>query len=294
MQTFLTSLITGLLVGGVYALLGLSLVIIYKSTGVFNFAVGPIVMFGAIVTWALLVQVSLPLWLSLILALVFMAFLGFIIERFAMRPLVGQPVLAMIMVTLGMLYLINGLVDLIWRPVFRVYPEFTVATGVNLGIVVISQQHILAFVIAMIAFGIFVYLFQRTRTGLEMRAVAEDHQLAQSTGINVNRVFMASWMLACVICLIAGILLGTINGVGPGLSELGLKGFPVVLFGGLDSILGCIVGGATIGILENLGATYINPLVGGGVKEIAPFIVLILVLIFKPHGIFGLERIERI
>lgn len=294
MAVFLQLLFSGIMTGGVYALVALGFVLVWKSTGIFNFAQGQILMVAAYIFWAVLVQLSLPLWLAFLVTFLVAACLGLIVERFALRPMIGQPLLAAMMVTLALIAVLEGLVTIIWGSRQEVLPDFFPREPLQLGPVMISQQLLVCFVIAISLFFAFVLFFQRSKLGLAMRATAEDHQVTRSLGIRVSISFALAWVIACIVAAVGGILLGSINGVNMNLSFLGLKAFPVVILGGLDSIPGAIVAGLIVGMLEKLATGYIDPVVGGGFAEIFPFIVLLLVLLVKPYGLFGMKRIERI
>lgn len=296
---------TGLLQGGVYALVALGLVLVYKSSGVFNFAQGHLLTMGAFVSWWLIVEAGLPIWAGLLLALGAAVILGILIERLALRPLIGQPILSAIMVTLALAQLMQGLVILIWGPEQRAYPQLfplepfrlpEITVGEQVIRVVLKQNLVWSFVVAIAGVAAFALFFRLTDAGLAMRAAAEDHSLAQSTGLRVRRIFAVAWAIAAVVATGGGVLLATVTGIDPGLSVVGLKAFPAVLFGGLESIPGAIVGGLTVGVIESLvqglpGDASIRAL---GLGQIAPYAVMLLVLLFRPQGLFGLKRIERI
>ena len=285
---------SGILTGGIYALIALGFVVIYKATGVFNFAQGEIVMVSAYICWALIVQFGVPLWISFLLTFAIAAGIGLTVERFALRPMIGQPLLAAMMITLALIAVLDGLVTVIWGSRQEVLPDFFPRQPLHLGSVMISQQLLMGFGIAVALFVAFVLFFQRTKIGLGMRATAEDHQVSMSLGIKVSSSFAMSWVIACIVAAVGGILLGSVNGVNMNLAFLGLKAFPVVILGGLDSIPGAIVAGLIVGVLEKLATGYIDPLVGGGFAEIFPFIILLFVLMVRPYGLFGTKKIERI
>lgn len=292
MAEFLQYLMNGFMVGGIYGLIALSIVLIYKSTRVFNFAVGDVMLLGGFVLWSFLTWLNLPILLSILLALAIAFGIGLLIERLALRPLIGQPILAAIMATLALSIFLKGGMSLIWGTSHTPYPaEIFPGTSATLGVVTLSLDLLWAFLLAMAAFGILAWFFQRTKMGLQMRATAEDHQLAQSTGISVRLVFSLTWAMALVLCALSGISLGDRLGLSVGMTPLlALKAFPAVFFGGLESISGAIIGGLTIGILENLVGGLISP----NLMEITPYIILLLVLMFRTEGLFGLKRIERI
>jgi len=294
MTEFITPIIKGAMVGGIYTLIGLSIVVIYKSSSIFNFATGELVMLGGFFCLPFLIQMNLPWWIAIFGSLIIMVFLAIFINRALISPMSGQPLLSVVLMTLGISYLLRGVHMLIWGAGWIAFPSIVPDKRFNLGFATVSLEYLCYFIVAMIAFTAFIVFFQKTKLGLAMRATSEDHQLARSTGIKVRTIFSVTWISAAVLCWVAGVILGSINNLSPELSNIGLKGFPVVLFGGLESVAGCLVGGITIGILENLGAAYLNSYVGGGVQEVIPYIVMMIVLIVKPFGLFGLKRIERV
>jgi len=288
-------IITGIMMGGVYGLMAVGVIIIIKASGVFNFAHGAIVVFGAFIFWAFLSQFGLPLWISIPLLFLWAAMLGFLIERLILRPLIGQPLLAAAMATIALGEILNGIIVLVWPGPGRVYkPPFLPRGAFHLGGLVFPYNQLVCFLACMIALGIFVYFFRYTKQGLAMRGASEDHQLARSVGISVTRIFMISWFIAVLTAAAGGIISASFMGVDPSLGALGLYAFPAVIFGGLESVGGGVVGGISVGILQNLGGGYLDKYVGGGIKEIAPYIIMLVVLIFKPHGLFGYKKIERV
>ena len=290
MEAVLQYTVNGLLVGGIYALIALGIVLVYKSTSVFNFAIGQMMMFGAFFFWMFIAWFGLPVWVSLVLALACGAGLGLLIERFTLRPLIGQPLLSAVLVTLALTYLLNGIAMGIWGAYQQSVPKFLPGAPVSIGGIVFSHDLLWSFFLAMLIFAILLMFYQRTRLGLAMRATAESQQIAQARGINVRTIFSVSWALCGLVAAVGGILLAYRLGVSQFLSLVGLKAFPAVLFGGLDSVVGAIVGGLIVGVLENLAGGLIAP----WLMEITPYIVLLLVLIIRPQGLFGLRIIERI
>jgi branched-chain amino acid transport system permease protein len=294
LTTFLQLVISGLLVGSVYAIVALGFVLIYKASGVLNFAQGEFLLFSSFFLWTMLVPLHLPIVLSFFLTTVFAIFLGLVVERLSLRPLIGQPIISLLMVTLGLSALLRGVVMLIWGGRVENYPAILPTHTYTFYGITISVLHIWAFILAMSLMAIFAIFFRFHRMGLAMRASAEDHQVARSVGVNITTVFALSWVIASLVSAVGGFLLGSISGVSPMVSAMGLKVLTVVLFGGMESILGSAIAGPFIGVLENLAGGYMDPIVGSGAKEVAPFVILILILLVKPYGLFGLKRIERI
>jgi branched-chain amino acid transport system permease protein len=294
MAELLQFVITGLTVGMVYALIALGFVLIWKSSGVANLALGQLVLISSWFTYAMLVQAGLPLWVGFLLVLVFAVALGWIIERFILRPLIAQPILSLITVTLGLAYFIQGLVVFIWPWSVAALPRLFPTEPFHIGPAVLSQEYVWAAGISLLLFGLLSLFFRYHRMGIAMRATADDQMAVQACGIPVTRIFSQSWMFACVLAAIGGILMSSIGGVTFGLVETGLKAFSVVILGGLDSFLGAIIAGPIIGLAENVGGGYLTPLTWPGVREVIPFIVIIIVMFIRPYGLFGEERIERI
>ncbi len=294
MAELLQFVITGITVGMVYSLIALGFVLIWKSSGVANLALGQLVLISSWFTYGMLVQAGLPIWLGFVLVLLFAVALGWIIERFILRPLIAQPILSLITVTLGMAYFIQGLVVFIWPWSVAALPRLFPREPIHIGPAVLSQEYVWAAVISLFLFGLLSLFFRYHKMGIAMRATADDQMAVQACGIPVTKIFSRSWMFACVLAAIGGILMSSIGGITFGLVETGLKAFSVVILGGLDSFLGAIIAGPIIGLAENLGGGYLTPLTWPGVKEVIPFIIIIIVMFLKPYGLFGEERIERI
>jgi branched-chain amino acid transport system permease protein len=288
-------LITGVAVGGVYALMALGFVLIYKASNVVNFGPGELVLFGAYVSWATILLMRFPLYVAFPLTLLTSIALGLIIERGVLRPLIGEPIISVIMVTFGFASVIRGVLNMVWGSDTRPFPALFSSQPFHLGPVPISPVHLWSFVIVMLLLAGFSLFFKFSLTGTAMRATADNQQVALSLGVSVKRMFALSWCIATVVSTLGGVILGSVRGgVDFSLADLGLKVFPVVILGGLDSVMGAIVGGVLIGVLENLSGGYLDPIFGGGVKEVAPFAVLVVILLFRPYGLFGKPEIERV
>ena len=292
---FLQLVINGVVVGSVYALVALGFVIIFKSTSVVNFAQGEFLLLGAYISLAVVSQTSMPFWVAVVVTLLFSVALGMLIERLILRPMIGEPVISVIMVTLGLSSILKAIVQGIWGTDTRPFPEIFPSTPVQIGPLPVSQGYIYSLVCVAILLLLFTLFFKYSRVGIAMRATAFSQQVAQSMGISVRRMFALAWAIAAVVSAIGGILLGGVRGgVDAALAAIGLKVIPVVILGGLDSIIGAIVGGLIVGVLENLAGGYLDPIFGGGVKEVAPFVVLVLILMIKPYGLFGKVHIDRV
>jgi branched-chain amino acid transport system permease protein len=293
MEFFFDLMTNGLLVGLMYALVAVGFVLIYKATSIINFAQGDLVMFAGYAAAVMLGLPGLPLWLMVLILCIGMVALGFVLERGILRPMVGQPLVSVIMITIG-LSLLQGLVAMVWGAGTRRLELPVPLAPYIVGPVFISPINVVAAVIALvflIAFGLF---FTRSRLGVAMRAVADDQQAAMVVGIRVSRVFALSWAIAGLAAAAGGIIWGNMLGASSLLSLVGLKVFPVVILGGLDSIGGAIVGGLILGAVESVAAGYLDPYVGGGTKDFIPYVLMILVLFIRPYGIWGHETIERV
>ncbi len=296
--------ISGLLAGGPIALMALGIVLIFKSSYIFNFAQGQLLLMGALLTWWLAVDIGLPLWLSILLAIAISAVLGLLIERFTLRPLTGQPLLTIILMTLGLSQVLQGLALLLFGGTQRNFPQiFSTANPYRITtpfthegnpiIVILKQNLVWSFVVAILGVIVIGALFRFTRTGLAMRGASEDHELAQSIGLRIQRIFGMSWALAAAVAAIGGVLLATSSGLDVSLSIVVLAAFPAVLLGGLESIPGTIVGGLIIGLAQGIAKASTTQIVRNS-AEIMPYVVLLVVLLFRPEGLFGQKRIERI
>ncbi len=294
MAELLQFVITGITVGMVYALIALGFALIWKSSSVANLALGQMVLVSSWFTYGMLVQAGLPYWLGFPLVIGFALALGWVVERFVLRPLIAQPILSLVTVTLGVAFFIEGAVSFIWPRSVAALPRFFPAEPVHIGTAVVSQEYLWSAVISLLLFGALSVYFKYHRMGIAMRATADDQLAVQACGIPVTKIFSTSWMFASVLAAIGGILMSSIGGITFGLVETGLKAFSVVILGGLDSFLGAIIAGPIIGLAESLGGGYLTPLTWPGVREVIPFIIIIIVMFVKPYGLFGEERIERI
>ena len=234
--------------------------------------------------------------LAFLVTLVIAALVGLVIERGILRPLVGKPLIAVIMATVGLASILRGLAPLLWSSSTRTFPSSFVNSNnaVDFLGVPVAPISLWSFGFAAVFVLLFGLFFRYTRTGIAMQAVADDQQAAMSMGISVPRVFAWSWGIALLVAAVGGTILGNRQGVDISLATIGLKVFPVVILGGLDSIVGAIVAGIAIGIIENLAGSYIDPHVGGGFKDVAPFVVMVIVLMVRPHGLFGSANIDRV
>jgi branched-chain amino acid transport system permease protein len=300
---------TGLLNGGIIAIIALGIVLIYRSSEVFNFSHGQLVMLGAFLTWWFAGGdengseiFNLPLWGAIPLAIIVMAGLGLLIERLALRPMTGQPLLAIVLMTLGLAQFLDGSAAIVFgiQPKNNFPAPFSPSDVITIPFpgafndaIIIKQALLATAIVAVLAAIIFILFFQYTRTGLAMRATSEDHELARGVGINVPRVFGLSWAIAGIIATIGGVLLATLTGVSLSLSVVALVAFPAILLGGLESFPGAIVGGLLVGLATALVQASSVQVVRS-TSEIAPYILLLIVLLIRPEGLFGEKRIERV
>lgn len=292
--------VTGLLNGGPIALMALGLVLIFKSSYLFNFAQGQMILLGALITWWFSVEKGLPLWLAIILAVLLSALIGWLIDAITLRPMTGQPLLSIILMTLGLSQALQGVALLIFGGTQRNFPQiFPAGQPYRIAVpglereLILKQNLVWSFVIALLGVIVIGAIFQYTRTGLAMRATSEDHELAQSNGLRIRRIFGLSWALAGIVAASGGILLATSSGLDMSLSLVVLAAFPAVLLGGLDSIYGAIVGGLVIGLSQGIVKASTVAMIRNS-AEIMPYVVLLIVLLFRPEGLFGQKRIERI
>jgi len=301
--------VTGLLNGGIIAIIALGIVLIYRSSEVFNFSHGQLVMLGAFLTWWFAGAnedgkeiFNLPLWAAIPLAIAVMAGLGLVIERLALRPMTGQPLLAIILMTLGLAQFLDGTTAIVFgiEPKNNFPAPFSPSDVISIPFpgafndtIILKQALLATFVVAIVAALLFMLFFQYTRVGLAMRATSADHELARSVGINVPRIFGLSWAIAGIIATLGGVLLATVTGVSLSLGVVALVAFPAILLGGLQSFSGAIVGGLLVGLAQALVQASSVQVVRNS-SEIAPYLLLLVVLLFRPEGLFGEKRIERV
>jgi branched-chain amino acid transport system permease protein len=277
-----------------YSLIALGFVLVYKATDAINFAQGEFVMLaGFIVATALTVN-GMPVLGAVVLTVAIMILFSFALERVVLRPMLGRPVVAVIMATIGLAAILRGLppitVGAETKAVSLPLPDMPIF----LWSAIIPPIQALGVIVTIAFLGIFSWFFLKSRMGVAMRAVADNQQVALAMGINVQRYFAIAWAMAGIVSALGGIIWGSMLGVDTQLALIGLKVFPVVILGGLDSIVGAIVGGLIVGLVESIAAGYLDPFVGGGTKDFVPYVLMIIMLMFKPYGIFGQRRIERV
>lgn len=288
-------IINGLIVGLLYGVVGMCFVLVYKSTQIVNFAQGEFLLVGSWVCWSVLIYLELPFIVGFLLTMAFMAAFGILIQMIVLRPMIGEPIISVIMVTIGLSIFFQALMKWIFGVSAQSYPQVFDAQSIQIFGLNIESAYLMSTVIALIIMVAFYLFFKHSKYGLAMRATAFNQQIAQSLGISVKQVFAMSWGIAATVSATAGIVIGMVNGVSSSLSMMGIKVFPAVILGGLDSIVGAIVGGLTIGVLENLAEFFDSQYLHvGNMYDIAPFYVLLIILWFKPYGLFGTKDIERI
>jgi branched-chain amino acid transport system permease protein len=292
MEFFLQLFFQGLSIGFLYALAALGFVMIFKSSSVLNFAHGELMAIGAFIFLALAVWLKLPIWLAFLITIVGSFALGFIIERLFLRPLIGEALIEVIMLTVGLAAMFKGLMLFIFGGNLFNYPDFLPKNlTIQMGTINIPPVYVATFIIGLIFLVIFGLFFKYSSQGIYMRSVADNQPAALSLGVHVRRVFALSWAIAALVCAMSGIILGIMNGINVHeVSAMGLKVFPVVILGGLESIGGAIIGGIIIGLIETFTSGYVST----SLKEVVPYIVLVFILLVKPYGLFGLVEIERV
>ena len=294
MEFFLLLLTSGIAVGGIYALIALGFVLIYKATSIINFATGEFMMIGAYIFYSCTVLAGWPTIPSFLVVMAGAGLLGLLVEKTILRHMLGQPTISIVMVTIGLSSILMGLAEMIWSSDYKSFPALFPRAPIIVGDLIIRSNLFWGFVVAMVTVAIFALIFKYAKVGVAMRATAGDQLAAFSMGINVRTMFTLAWIFGSIAASIGGLIIGNIGGVQPNLGGIGLKIFPVVILGGLDSIGGAVLGGFIVGIVENLAGGYLDPLVGGGVKNVAPFVILVLILMVRPYGLFGRKEIERL
>jgi len=300
MGFFLEVLIGGLMAGVLYSLVALGFVLIFKASGVFNFAQGAMVLFAALTLVRLTEIFHIPFWLSLILTCAIMVLVAIAIERLVLRPLVNQEGIILFMATLGITFFIEGFGQLVWgSDIYKLdlgipkQPLILFEKTFDGGVLLATEELAAAVIAAILVVGLAIF-FQKTRVGRALRAVADDHQAAQAVGIPLNTIWVIVWSVAGIVALVAGMVWGAKLGVQFSLSLVALKALPVIILGGFTSVPGAIVGGLIIGAGEKLSEVYIGPHVGGGIEIWFAYMLALVFLLIRPQGLFGEKIIERV
>ena len=293
-QFTLVLLTNGIMIGLMYALIALGFVLIYKATDAINFAQGEFVMFAGFIAAGMAATAGFSFWVSAAIAIAGMVALGFGLERVVLRPLIGRPIIAVVMATIGLAAVLRGVAVLLFGAGTQAIVMPVGDTPLFLGPVMLPPVQLIGAGVSILFLAGFTWFFLKSRVGIAMRAVADNQQVSMAMGINIRRYFALAWALAGIVSALGGVVWGSMLGIDNQLALVGLKVFPVVILGGLDSVAGAVIGGLIVGIVENLAAGYLDPYVGGGTKDFAPYVLMILVLMIRPEGIFGRRRIERV
>jgi branched-chain amino acid transport system permease protein len=297
MTYFMQLVVSGIVVGSIYALSALGFVLIYKSSRVLNIAHGQLIATGAFITYALAVWLEIPIVLAFLLSLVATFFIAMSVERVFLRRLIGEPIISIIMVTIGLMSILDGLIYLTPFGTYNFsFPEFLPTSPLQLGGVSISWTQLVGVIITVILISGLSWFFKKSTLGISMRAVSDDQMASMSIGISIPRVFGLAWAAAGFSAAAAGAIIGNITGLNfETLHAFGITVFPVVILGGLDSIFGAVVAGVIMGLIQQFAAGYLDGHWGlNGTASLLPYIILLVILLFKPHGLFGIHEIERV
>jgi len=287
-------LVDGILTGLLYAVVALAFIVVYRSGKILNLAQGEVVIFMAYIIWTLFNSALIPFWLAIVLTLIAAALLGLGIERFIFRPLIGQPSWAIIIISVGLMMLIQGVTQVIWGGGERPFPTIFPESPVIIGELVFTSSIFWGGIISLFILVGLTFLFGKTRWGLKLTAVAEDHKVAQSMGISVSRSMGNAWMIGCVLASFAAVVFLNGQALTFDAATIGLHALPVVLLAGLESISGAFIAGIIVGVGESYAAAYLDPLTDGAMSQAFPYLLMLLVLIIRPQGIFGWKIIERV
>lgn len=291
---FVNDVVNGALIGLLYALVAMGFVVIYRASKVFNFAQGELVILGGFLVWATTFGVGLDLWLSIPLSLVLAGAAGYLIERIFLTRLIGESVFSMVMVTIGLLILLRGVILLLFGPQVRPFPIIFPLRPLFIGELLIPMNLLVGAVITVVAALGLSWYFNRTRSGLRMTAVAEDHVVAASMGISVKRSIAFAWVLGAILSTVGAMIFLSGKSLTFLASEIGFAALPVALLAGLESIAGLIVAGIIVGIVQSVAAAYLDPIIGGAVGTVVPYIIMLAILLVRPTGLFGWRTIERV
>lgn len=294
-ELLLQLIVNGIILGTLYGVVAMCFTLIYKASQIVNFAQGEFLLIGAWVCWWLLTEFQLPFYAGFLLTLAFMMTFGVLLQILVLRPMIGEPVISVIMVTIGLSIFFQAVMKWMFGVFAQPFPPIFEARAVNVLGLNVQPVYLMSLIISVVIMIGFAFFFKYSRLGLAMRATAFNQQVAQSLGISVKQMFALSWAISAMVSALAGVVVGIVNGVSSALSFFGIKVFPAVILGGLDSIIGAVVGGLIIGVLENL-AQYVDGqwLHVGNLYQVAPFYVLVLILMLRPYGLFGTEKIERV
>lgn len=288
MEAITQYFVSGIFQGSIYALIAVGIVVIFKATRVFNFAQGHLLMVGVLLTYVLIGK--LGIWITIPVAIACGIGIGYLVERLMLRPLIGQPIVSALLMTLAVAYLLDGVATIFWGTKILPYPRWYPEQSFPFGPIKVSSGVVWSIVITAIVFVALAFFYRRSRMGKAMRATADSHQISQSLGIKVTKVFSLCWIMAAVIGFTMAFFFGVHVGAFRYLSEWGFMAIPAVLVGGLDSIRGALIGGLLVGVLEVIATGYLGAFIG----SMFPFIILLIVIIVRPHGLFGQVEIVRV
>lgn len=295
MNTFVQLMISGIAIGLIYALAALGIVVVYKATKVINLSAGGLLLISAYLAWMFLVQLKFPVVLAIIATIVSVAIVGWLIERVTLRPLIGQPILAAIILTDMLWFFFRGITFLFWGGNPRMFPSWLSSRPtIFVGGIGIPEIMVWCIIVSALSIVALISYFKFTRSGLAMRVTAEDVIVAENLGIKITRVFSNTWIICLLLFLITAYFVGAMQGISQDLDFIAVYGVIIALLGGLESFPGAIIGGLGIGILQSMVGGYLAGVLGGGISEVSPFIVMFIISFWRPYGLFGLERIERI
>jgi branched-chain amino acid transport system permease protein len=288
-------LVNGIAIGALYGLVALCFTLIYKASKVVNFAQGDFLLVGAWLCWMLLVQLKINVFLALVITIGFSAIFGYLIQAIVLRPLIGEPVVSVVMVTVGISIFLQAILKWRFGTITQNFPDVLPWKTVSIGGLRLEAVYVVSTVAAAVLMAGFAWFFKMSKLGLGMRATAYEQRIAASVGIPIGRMFGLAWAISAAVSALAGIIIAMVGGVSPQISDFGLKVFPAVIIGGLDSIIGAVVGGLIVGLLENVSEFVDGQYLGiGNMYVIAPYYILVVALLVRPHGIFGTKDIERV
>lgn len=294
-ELLLQLVVNGVVVGTLYGVVAMCFVLIYKASQIVNFAQGEFLLVGAWVCWWILTEFDVPFVWGFLLTLAFMMAFGVLLQVVVLRPMIGESIISVVMVTIGLSIFFQALMKWLFGVFVQPFPEVFETKAVDVLGLQVQTIYLMSMAISLVIMAAFAWFFKFSRIGLAMRATAFDQQAAQSLGISIKQVFATSWAISAMVSALAGVTVGVVNGVSSELSFFGIKVFPAVILGGLDSVFGAVVGGLVVGVLENLAefadSQFLN---WGNLFVVAPFYALIVILMIKPRGFFGTEEIERV
>ena len=294
-ELLLQLVVNGVVIGTLYGVVAMCFVLIYKASQIVNFAQGEFLLVGAWVCWWILTDFDVPFVWGFLLTLAFMMAFGILLQVVVLRPMIGESIISVVMVTIGLSIFFQALMKWLFGVFVQPFPEVFETKAVDVLGLQVQTIYLMSMAISLVIMAAFAWFFKFSRIGLAMRATAFDQQAAQSLGISIKQVFATSWAISAMVSALAGVTVGVVNGVSSELSFFGIKVFPAVILGGLDSVFGAVVGGLVVGVLENLAefadSQFLN---WGNLFVVAPFYALIVILMIKPHGFFGTEEIERV